>query len=155
MLRRTSQRTPDIWKDSVVTAWAIIDTGPLVALLDAKEPLHEWAVGEFRAVESFRTCEPVITEACFLLRGTAGGVEGLWNVVRRGAVRIDFRVQDHLDAITASMTKYADLPMSLADSCLVRMAEVAPRAEIVTADRHFRVYRTADRRVLRLRTPGF
>jgi predicted nucleic acid-binding protein len=138
-----------------VTAWAIIDTAPLVAVLDAREAHHKWATEEFAAVDGFRTCEPVITEACFLLQHTAGGVDKLWKILQRGAVRVDFQLQDHMQAVAVAMNRYANLPMSLADACLVRMAEVNPRAEIVTADRHFRVYRTSDRRVLRLRTPGF
>jgi hypothetical protein len=39
------------------------------------------------------------------------------------------------------MTKYGDVPMSLADACLVRMSELDPDLTVVTIDRDFRLYR--------------
>ena len=39
------------------------------------------------------------------------------------------------------MRKYRDTPMSLADACLVRMAEVHEQHAVMTLDRDFLVYR--------------
>ena len=138
-----------------MTAWAIVDTGPLVAYFDARESLHEWAVQFVGGAERVVTCEPVITEALFLLARTSSGIQNVWRMMERGALQIDFRLHDHADSIAALMNKYENLPMSLADACLVRMAEMHPRMVVITTDRHFRIYRTSDRRVLNLRTPGF
>lgn len=45
------------------------------------------------------------------------------------------------EALWKLMRKYEDLPMSLADACLVRLAELNPGASVFTLDAHFRVYR--------------
>lgn len=135
-------------------AWAILDTGPLVAYLKGDEAHSTWAARQFHlATEPFVTCEPVITEALFLLRRDAIGHDRLFELLRRGAVRIGLSLGDHYREIGEMMSDYADLPMSLADACLVRMAELNPRAELITLDRHFKQYRSRDRRVLKLRLP--
>lgn len=137
-----------------MTAWAIIDTGPLVAYLSGGEPANPWAADQFKsATEPFATCEAVITEALFILRRDAIAHGNLFALLARGAVRLDFDLADHRDDVCDLMTRYADVPMSLADACLVRMAELNPRAEIITLDRRFKFYRTRDRRVPRLRLP--
>ena len=46
------------------------------------------------------------------------------------------------------MVKYADVPMSLADACLVCMAEIQPGATVFTLDSEFGFYRRRNRRVL-------
>ena len=51
------------------------------------------------------------------------------------------------------MERYADVPMSLADACLVRMAEITG-LPICTLDNDFSLYRTHRRRPLELITPG-
>ena len=137
-----------------MTAWVMIDTGPLVAYLNRDEVPHAWATGQFAsASEPFLTCEAVITEALFLLRRDAIGHRRLFDLLDRHLVKVAFDLSQHRTQVCELMTQYADLPMSLADACLVRMAELNPRAEIITLDRHFKLYRTRDRRVLKLRLP--
>ena len=61
----------NIWKDSVslATKRILIDTGPIVALLDQNDPYHDSCVKYARKMpETVYTCWPVITEACYLLR---------------------------------------------------------------------------------------
>jgi predicted nucleic acid-binding protein len=65
---------------------------------------------------------------------------------RRGVFTIALAVQDHAAAIEALLRKYADRPMSLADACLVRLAEIHEDARILTFDDDFDVYRWAGRR---------
>ena len=43
--------------------------------------------------------------------------------------------------------------MSLADACLVRMAEILEESSILTLDDHFRVYRKNKRQVIPLLIP--
>ena len=74
-------------------------------------------------------------------------------LIRLGALTLPFRIQDHADAIADMMRKYADIPMSLADACLVRMAEIYPDSTILTLDRDFRLYRKSGRHALRLIMP--
>jgi len=46
-----------------------IDTGPLVAFLNARDTFHRWAMETLDTVAPpLHTCESVISEACFLVR---------------------------------------------------------------------------------------
>jgi Arc/MetJ-type ribon-helix-helix transcriptional regulator len=60
--------------------------------------------------------------------------------------RVDFSVLAEREALRKLLRKYEDLPMSLADACLVRMAELTPGASDFTLDSHFRIERTAGNR---------
>jgi len=53
-----------------------------------------------------------------------------------------------MEAVLTLMDKYADVPMSLADACLVRMTEILADPVIITTDRHFRLYRRHSRQVI-------
>ena len=120
----------------------LIDTGPLVAAIDRREQWHEWAsqqVGQSPA--PLLTCESVISEAWFLLRATDVGRASLLDLLERAALKVDFAVQDHMPRIAELMRRYADVPMSLADACLVRMSELPADSVVLTLDSDFRIYR--------------
>ncbi len=51
------------------------------------------------------------------------------------------------------MRRYAEVPMSLADACLVRMAELIDDAAVMTFDADFRIYRRRGRQVIPLLAP--
>jgi len=51
------------------------------------------------------------------------------------------------------LEKYSDVPMSLADACLVRMTETLADPVILTTDQDFRVYRRHSRQVVPCATP--
>jgi uncharacterized protein len=53
-----------------------------------------------------------------------------------------------MDSVSRLMTKYAQVPISLADACLVRMAEMHPKSAILTLDSDFQIYRKSDRLVI-------
>lgn len=127
----------------------LVDTGPLVALLNPRDRYHQWARAMFEQITSpVWTCEPVVTEACFLLRDTVPGVLAVLELLRRGVLQVPFRLDEEAEVIQASLKRYASVPMSLADACLVRMVEQYPSSRLLTLDRHFRIYRTRDRRVI-------
>ncbi len=94
------------------------------------------------------TCEPVLTEACFLLRESSGGPAAVLELVGRGVVKIAYGVEAEAEALGKLMTRYAEMPTSLAAACLVRMVEQHPGATVLTLDRDFRVYRAHGRRVI-------
>jgi predicted nucleic acid-binding protein len=52
------------------------------------------------------------------------------------------------------MQKYADVPMSLADACLVRMTETHAEPLVLTTDAHFLLYRRHSRQVVPCLMPG-
>ena len=132
----------------------MVDTGPLVAMICAGDRDHAWTVERFRALSPpFLTCEPVIAEACFLIerRGVSGAL--ILERIENGLLHIALEIEDHCDALKKLMTRYASVPMSLADSCLVRMSEVYPESHIFTLDSDFRVYRRNGRQMIPLITP--
>ncbi len=75
-------------------------------------------------------------------------------LLRRGAVVLTFDLPDELDRVLTLMQKYADVPMSLADACLVRMSEILADPVILTTDTDFRIYRRHGRQVVPCVTPG-
>jgi predicted nucleic acid-binding protein len=128
---------------------ALIDTGPLVAFLNEREEYHAWAVEQVASLSPpLLTCEPVLSEACFLLRKLPRGSDKVLELVVRGLLTIPFRLQDEGAAVAKLLAKYADVPMSLADACLVRMAEQHGRCAVFTLDSDFRQYRKHGRQVI-------
>lgn len=127
----------------------ILDTGPLVAFLVRSDDYHEWSAEQWANIERpFLTCEPVLTEASYLLRSFPGGSNSILDFLRRGGLRISFQLEKHLEPVSQLLIKYANVPMSLADACLVRMAETIPGSTILTIDKDFRIYRKSNRTVI-------
>jgi predicted nucleic acid-binding protein len=132
----------------------LLDTGPLVALLNGRDKHHQWTRLQWsQAAPPLLTCEPVLSEACFLLRAASGGSEAVMELLRRHVIEVAFRLEDHVEAVARLMRKYADVPMSLADGCLVRMAELSPESAVLTLDHDFRLYRKGGRQVVPVITP--
>ena len=133
----------------------VVDTGPLVALLNRRDRHHAWIRQVLNTVEPpILTCEAVVSEACFLLGRLAGGQDALLELLANDVVRIDFRLHTEIDTVRGLMRKFAAVPMSLADACLVRMSELDAQTAIVTMDGDFRVYRRNRRQVIPTIMPG-
>jgi predicted nucleic acid-binding protein len=94
------------------------------------------------------TCDAVLSEACFLLQDINGGPDAVMELVSRGIVKSDFRVMGEVDAVRTLMRKFATVPMSLADACVVRMTELEQKSIVVTLDSDFKVYRRNKRQVV-------
>lgn len=120
----------------------LLDTGPLVALLSEREARHAWVKIRFAEwAQPCVTCEPVLTESFHLLAKVRGGPPALQTALREGLIVLDFDVRAELVAVLDLMNRYENVPMSLADACLARMAELAPDARVFTLDEDFRIYR--------------
>jgi uncharacterized protein len=127
----------------------IVDTGPVVALLNRRDGHHRWVRDVLDAIEPpVLTCEAVISEVCFLVRNLAGGQDAVLELLARDVVRADFRLAAEVAPVRSLMNRYANVPMSLADACLVRMTELLPRTEVLTLDADFRIYRRNKRQVV-------
>ncbi len=121
---------------------AIVDTGPLVALLDRAEQHHLWVVEHLEALDApLLVCEPVLAEALFLLARFPKAQDTILELVETGASRVAFRIEEHVGSLRELVRKYSDLPMSLADACIVRMAEIHDRHVVLTLDSDFLIYR--------------
>ena len=134
---------------------AIVDTGPLVAFLDRGERHHAWTVAQVQSLDvPLLACEPVLAEAMYLLSGQPRAQDALFGLLAGGALRIAFQVNEHVDALRALQRKYRDRPISLADACIVRMAELFERHLIFTLDSDFTAYRKNGREPLELIFPS-
>ncbi len=115
---------------------ALIDTGPLVALLRKDDPSHAVCVEAARLLwRPMYTCWPVLTEVAWLLRGTPAAIDQLFKDIELGTIRplnIDESAGPWLRAFFA---KYRDLRPQLADACLCYLAERENIRTIFTLDR--------------------
>jgi predicted nucleic acid-binding protein len=63
-------------------------------------------------------------------------------------VSVPFRLEAESEPVAKLLARYARVPMSLADACLVRMAEQSARSKLLTLDGDFRIYRKSGRQVI-------
>lgn len=132
----------------------LVDAGPLVALLNERDEHHGWARDSLAALRPpLFTCDAVVTEACHLLRRDPRGPAALLELVARGLLVPQLALLDEAAAIRKLMLRYENVPMSLADACLVRMTELRADSVVVTLDRDFRVYRRNGRQVVPVLSP--
>jgi predicted nucleic acid-binding protein len=133
-------------------AGILLDTGPLVALLSKDDAEHARAEQLFaKCLPPFRCCEAVVAEACHLMRKVhAAAPAEVIALGRKGVYEISISLEDNWTSVEALMRKYANRPISLADACLIRCAEIYQEARILTFDSDFAVYRWARNRKFQL-----
>jgi uncharacterized protein len=126
----------------------LIDTGAILAILDARDRWHKACTDAFLQLRlPALTSEAVLTEVFYLLGRSRVDLERSWKFVRSGAIqlaKIDHAELPHLHAL---MMRYQDRPMDFADATLVYLAERESLPVIFTVDRSdFSTYRIAGRR---------
>lgn len=128
----------------------LVDTGLIVAFLNGRDRYHAWAVETLSAIRPpLLTCEAVLSEAVFLLRRLAGGPEKVIELVTRGVVIPSFRLEGEAPSVKRLLARYGEIPMDLADACLVRMTELQSNCVLLTTDSEFRnVYRRHGRQAI-------
>ena len=99
------------------------------------------------------TCEAVLAEATYLTRSVPDARVALIEMLGEGFLTISMSLADQHSAILAMVRRYADVPMSLADACLVRLAELHPQSLVLTLDSDFAVYRKNGRQVIKTISP--
>ncbi|MEW6755543.1 MAG: PIN domain-containing protein [Candidatus Latescibacterota bacterium] len=123
----------------------LLDTGPLVAFLNGRDSLHEWALTQWGQIAMpMLSCESVLSEACHVL----GSADAVMRLVERGVIALPFHLADHTTQVSRLLRQYASVPMSLADACLVRMSELQADGPVFTLDSDFRIYRRNGRRTI-------
>ena len=124
----------------------VVDTGPLVALLDADDRHHErcrvWLESN---QEPLAVPVPVVTETCYFIERDSGAeVEAdFLGSFGAGAMfkMVDLSPVEWTRAADLIRT-YADLPLGLIDAAVVAVAERLGATQIATLDRrHFNVVR--------------
>ena len=136
-----------------MAAHVLVDAGFIVALLRRRDAHQHWAVAQAkRFPPPWKTCEAALSETFYLLG--MRGAPTLRSLLRRGAVVPAFDLGDDLDSVLKVMDRYADVPASLADACLVRMTETLADPVLLTTDQDFRIYRRHGRQVVPAITPS-
>lgn len=127
----------------------LIDTGALVALLDASDPWHDACAAAMRETKlPLATTAAVAAEVFHFVSDRR--VAGAWRALRRGTIVLQPILDGDLPDLERLMLKYADRPMDFADATLVRLAEREGLSTILTVDRDFEVYRIGGRKSFRV-----
>jgi len=140
-----------------MAAGALLDTGPIVALVDPDDPWHQSCVEALTAVRlPLLTSEAVLTELFYLVRRNPKALDAAWTFVLSGAVTIAPISDADLPALYALITQYRDHPMDFADATLVHLARRESLTTILTVDHDdfetYRIDRGARFRILPART---
>ena len=132
----------------------ILDAGPLVAAINPNDTYHEWVIAQLSQIKPpFLSCEAVISEACFLSQGRVKHIEAVLRWVNNDSIGVTCILEKEKKIIQQYMLKYANVPMSFADACLVRMAELYPDSPVFTLDSDFYIYRKYGNQVISLIIP--
>lgn len=120
----------------------IADAGVIVGLIYERDQWNEWTRAQaVNLPVPYLTCEAVITEACYLLQDVSGGKEKVLQMIVLGVLQVSFSLSAEVETVKALMKKYANVPMSFADACLVRMNELIENSVVFTVDNDFLIYR--------------
>jgi predicted nucleic acid-binding protein len=123
----------------------VVDTGPIVALLNDRDDQHE-RCRDFLANDPGPLLVPttVFTEVCMLVerrRGTRAELAFLSDV-RSGLFTMLESTSADLDRIFELVETYADLPLGTVDASVIALAERLNLPAVATLDhRHFSVVR--------------
>ncbi len=125
----------------------LVDAGFLIGLLNRSDAFHRWAVIQASELPPpWLTCEAVLSEAFHLLGRY--GTPALAALLRRRALLAAFSIAENVEPVIKLIEKYSDVPMGLADACIVRMTEVLANPVLLTTDQDFRIYRRHSRQVI-------
>jgi predicted nucleic acid-binding protein len=129
----------------------LLDTGVIVALLDRSERNHAACAEAIQeAAAPLITCEAVVAESCYLLRGHPGAAEAILENICTGVFQIPGRLTVAAASLQRLFRKYRDREMDLADACLIHLAGEFETGDILTLDRDFEVYRWGTNKPFRL-----
>lgn len=131
----------------------LIDTGPIVALIDPRDAWHEACRATVKSLRSeLITTLPILTEAIHLAGMRAGrrrawrSQQAIFNMIRAGGFAIAPHSPEGLARAAELMSKYQDRPLDFADASLVALAEAINTRVVFTLDSEFRFYRLHGRR---------
>lgn len=122
----------------------ICDTGPLVAIIDAKDANHLRCLEAAKKVRlPLITSIACLTEALYLLGKSAGysGQEALWEFSRQGLLAFDHSAPAEIEEAYDFMERFRDVPCDFADATLLVLLRKLGKTTILTLDGHFHAYR--------------
>jgi predicted nucleic acid-binding protein len=132
----------------------LVDASFLVSVYDKQEPYHRQCMAALDQVnQALVTCEPVVTEAIYLLRRLPGAPRAIPASIQEGQLEIPFQLAHGADEVLACYTKYRDTPCDFADACLIAMADQLGTGDILTLDSDFKHYRWQRNKRFRMLIP--
>ena len=127
----------------------IVDAGPLIALFDKDDKYHNSVIKFLKTFDGqLITSWPVITEVTHLLSFNVNVQIDFLEWLKREAVAIINLENIHLERIIQLSKKYSDVPMDLADSSLIVIAELTNITDIITIDSDYYIYKTKNKKSL-------
>ena len=127
----------------------IVDAGPLIALFDKDDKYHNSVLKFLKTFDGqLITSWPVITEVTHLLSFNVNVQIDFLEWLKREAVTIVNLENIHLERIIQLSKKYSDVPMDLADSSLIVIAELTNITDIITIDSDYYIYKTKNKKSL-------
>jgi len=126
----------------------IIDTGAIIAIVDADEFWHDACLDALASLQlPLLTTEAVLTELFHLVAARNLSIGKAWKFVLSGALAVRSMGDSDLPALHALMAQYKDRPMDFADATLVHLAARESLSVVLTVDRDdFETYRIASRK---------
>lgn len=123
----------------------IVDTGPLVAMLDATDPDHERCTELLQGSAESRVVPLcVLVEVAYLLRPWPPAFPALLADFESGALELLDLPPRWLHRVGELLETYRDLSLGLVDATVVAATEMLRESKIATLDhRHFAVVRPA------------
>lgn len=136
----------------------LIDTGTIVALIDADDRWHHACAQAFPSLRlPLATSDAVLAEVFHLL-DKPREVAAAWGFIRSGAVSVLPIDDSDLPELEELMERYRDCPMDFADATLVHLARRESLVTVFTIDNDdFETYRLQRKRRFRVvpgRVPG-
>lgn len=126
----------------------LVDTGAILALLDARDPWHLPCKNAFRQLRMpLLTSEAVLTEVFHLTGTNRAAMEAAWTFLQSGTIVVGPIEDAELPQLRSLMLQYWDRPMDFADASLVHLANRESLSTILTIDQgHFATYRLRGKR---------
>jgi predicted nucleic acid-binding protein len=132
----------------------LVDASFLVSIYDKQETYHRRCMAVLDQVnQPLVTCEPVVTEAIYLLRRLPGAPQAILASIQEGQLEIPFQLPQGVDEVLAYYTKYRDTPCDFADACLIYLADQFGTGDILTLDGDFKHYRWRRKKHFRMLIP--
>lgn len=121
----------------------LIDTGPIVAFLNKNDQYHSFVKKNMSLLRApFYSCEAVITESFFLMSRIPTGVDKLIELLEMQYILIQPVYSENQSSVHHLIQSYSNIPMSMADACLVQMMDQKKDSSIFTLDSDFQIYRS-------------
>ena len=123
----------------------VLDTGPILALLDADDPAHSRCVSLLDDTnEPLVVAAPTLIEVDYWIRKRLQ--PEVWSIfvedIARGAYRLEHLTLDDLIRVAELETAYSDLDLGMVDASVITVCEKLGEKKVATLDqRHFRVVR--------------